>query len=228
MSYTIYKSDGTAVVVADNAIDPVYYNTAGGNLSNGLGTQLVGRNTINYGAPVAQNFLQMTENFASLPVPADVTSLQGQLWFNKTNSTSGNLYVRKTGNPSGGIANWNKVVVEDTSGNVSITGTVTATGFTGNASSSTISTNIAGGGAGTVVYQSATNSTAFVAAGTAGQVLTSNGTSAPTWQTTIAPASTPTINPVGTPKDGDIKVVGSVISIYASGAWQQVFPAIYS
>jgi hypothetical protein len=38
----------------------------------------------------------------------------------------------------------------------------------------------------------------------------------------------PIVNPSGTPKDGDIKVVGSVISIYANGAWRQVFPAIYS
>lgn len=35
------------------------------------------------------------------------------------------------------------------------------------------------------------------------------------------------INPT-TPKDGDVRVVGSVISIYASGAWRQVFPAVYS
>jgi hypothetical protein len=163
MSYTIYKSDGTAVVVADNAIDPAYYNTAGGNLSNGLGTQLVGRNTINYGAPVAQNFLQMTENFASLPVPSDATSLQGQLWFNKTNSTSGNLYVRKTGNPSGGIANWEKIV--------------------------TLSPDqVAAGGSTPTVY-------------------------------TSSPVSA---------NAGDILVIGSVISIYANGAWRQVFPAVYS
>lgn len=31
-----------------------------------------------------------------------------------------------------------------------------------------------------------------------------------------------------TPKDGDVKVVGSVIYIYASGTWRQVFPAKYS
>ena len=35
------------------------------------------------------------------------------------------------------------------------------------------------------------------------------------------------INPA-TAKDGDIKVVGAVIYIYASAAWQQVFPAVYS
>ena len=35
------------------------------------------------------------------------------------------------------------------------------------------------------------------------------------------------INPA-TPKDGDVKVASGVISIYASGAWRQVFPAVYA
>ena len=42
-------------------------------------------------------------------------------------------------------------------------------------------TNVAGGAAGQVNYQSAANTTAFVANGTAGQFLKSNGSSAPTW-----------------------------------------------
>ena len=42
-------------------------------------------------------------------------------------------------------------------------------------------TNLAGGSAGVVPYQSATDTTAFTAVGTSGQVLKSNGTSAPTW-----------------------------------------------
>ena len=41
--------------------------------------------------------------------------------------------------------------------------------------------NLAGGSAGVVPYQSATDTTAFTAVGTAGQVLKSNGNSAPTW-----------------------------------------------
>lgn len=43
--------------------------------------------------------------------------------------------------------------------------------------------SLTGGGAGQIVYHSGANTTAFLAAGTAGQVLTSNGTSAPTWTT---------------------------------------------
>ena len=47
--------------------------------------------------------------------------------------------------------------------------------------SATTATNIAGGIASQLVYQSASGTTAFVPNGTAGQFLTSNGTSAPSW-----------------------------------------------
>jgi hypothetical protein len=41
-------------------------------------------------------------------------------------------------------------------------------------------------------------------------------------------ASVPAVNP-STPKDGDVQVAaGPTISIYAAGAWRQIFPAVYS
>ena len=43
--------------------------------------------------------------------------------------------------------------------------------------------SLTGGGAGQIPYQSAANTTAFLAAGTSGQLLQSNGTSAPSWTT---------------------------------------------
>ena len=43
--------------------------------------------------------------------------------------------------------------------------------------------NLAGGSAGTIPYQTGAGATAMLATGTAGQVLTSNGTNAPTWST---------------------------------------------
>ena len=42
-------------------------------------------------------------------------------------------------------------------------------------------TNISGGTAGTIIYQSTTGTTAFLAPGSTGQVLQSNGSSAPSW-----------------------------------------------
>lgn len=44
-----------------------------------------------------------------------------------------------------------------------------------------VPTNIAGGSAGTIPYQSAVNTTAMLAVGTAGQLLQTNGAGAPTW-----------------------------------------------
>ena len=51
------------------------------------------------------------------------------------------------------------------------------------ASTATTATNLAGGFAGGIPYQSAPGTTAITASGSSGQVLTSNGVSAPTWGT---------------------------------------------
>jgi hypothetical protein len=53
----------------------------------------------------------------------------------------------------------------------------------GSATTATTATNLAGGIASQIPYQTTAGSTSFIANGTSGQVLTSNGTSAPTWQT---------------------------------------------
>ena len=45
---------------------------------------------------------------------------------------------------------------------------------------------------------------------------------------TTALGSIPPVINAATPKDGDIRVVASVISIYANAAWRQVFPAVYN
>lgn len=55
-----------------------------------------------------------------------------------------------------------------------------------NSTTSSSTNNINGGTAGVVVYQTGVNTTGFTAAGTSGQVLVSNGSSAPTWSTNIA------------------------------------------
>lgn len=161
MAYTIHKSDGTLVTVADNAIDSEFYNPVGGSVGVSLpglgqGMRLIGRNTIDYGAAIAQNFLQMTENFASATgsQPIGSVALQGQLWYDKSLS---NLYIRVTPGTLGAdsMANWQKLI-------------------------------------------------------------------------TVAPGTdVPVVNPP-VPKDGDIQVIGSIISIWANGAWRQIFPAIYS
>jgi hypothetical protein len=73
--------------------------------------------------------------------------------------------------------------------NLSVTGIVTAAGFSGNATTATTATNLASGSAGTIPYQSAAGVTAMLAAGTAGNVLISNGTAAPSWSATTGTGS---------------------------------------
>jgi hypothetical protein len=51
----------------------------------------------------------------------------------------------------------------------------------GGAGSSSTATNLLGGGPGTIPYQQSNGITRFVSTGTAGFILSSNGTSAPTW-----------------------------------------------
>ena len=58
----------------------------------------------------------------------------------------------------------------------------------GTPASATTATNLTGGSAGTVPYQSASGTTQMLAAGTSGQVLTSSGAGAPSWTTPSAGA----------------------------------------
>jgi hypothetical protein len=65
-----------------------------------------------------------------------------------------------------------------------ITGTASGLSIGGNAAtatSATTATNLAGGAASQIPYQTSSGTTAFLANGTAGQVLTSAGASAPVW-----------------------------------------------
>lgn len=163
MAYNIYKADGTPISVPDNIIDSQFYSPSSNGPGKGIGTQLIGRNAIDYGAPVAQNFLQLTENFCGSIFPSDSTALQGQLWFNKSSSVAGELYVRVTNSVTGGIVNWRRVFLDDGSGGIP-------------------ASSLLGGDTGTVVYQSATDVTAFLPRGTSSMVLIS-GTS-PSWTNT--------------------------------------------
>ena len=74
-----------------------------------------------------------------------------------------------------------KVVARDASGNFSA-GTITAT-LSGNATSAT---NVAGGAANQIVYQTGSGATSFISSGTTGQVLTATTGAAPSFQTSTA------------------------------------------
>jgi hypothetical protein len=70
-------------------------------------------------------------------------------------------------------------------------------------------------------------------------VVTTGSYSNPSWITSIAgskvtgnisgsAALNPLINPASGQKDGDIQVIGSIIYIWAAGAYRQIYPAIYT
>lgn len=163
MAYYIYKSDGTQIPIVDSVVFQGFNDTTAPHVY-GVGIQIVGRNVADYVAPLAQSVLQITENFSNATPPADAKALQGQLWFEKTSSTTGNLFVRISSANTGGDVNWRQLVTQSSAGVIDNRG-------------------------GTI----------------------------------------PAVNPTsGLEEDGDMRIVGSVISVWANGAWRQIFPAVYS
>ena len=71
MAYTIFKSDGTELVVLDDYLID----------SSTLSLNLIGKNVSGYGSPQNENFLYLLENFAS-SIPPN-SPLTGQLWYDK-------------------------------------------------------------------------------------------------------------------------------------------------
>ncbi len=124
------------------------------------------------------------------------------------------------------------LVARDASGNFSA-GTITAD-ITGNASKAITSTNIAGGQAGSLPYQTTANETTLLPKGTAGQVLSMNsGATAPQWitPTTAIPIFTKNqLASVERPRDGMIVFCSDCGSsgaqaVCLNGAWKYLYIA---
>lgn len=124
--------------------------------------------------------------FCTYPSEAAVFADNAVTLTNKTISGSSNT-LSNIGNSS--LTN-SKVTIGSTDVSLGATATslsgltsVSATTFTGalsgNATTATTATNLAGGAASQIPYQSSAGTTAFIANGTSGQVLKSNGASAP-------------------------------------------------
>lgn len=95
--------------------------------------------------------------------------------------------------------------------NVSIAGTITAGGFSGTISQST---NLAGGNIGYLPYQAGANSTSFIAPGTAGYVLTSNGGgNAPSWQASASGSSGVTIGSTTISGGGSTSILAGLSAV---------------
>ena len=97
-----------------------------------------------------------------------------------TTNTEYTSSTKYTYNPSTGVLS----ATSFTGAGTGLTGTATSLSIGGNAAtatSATTATNIAGGVASNLVYQTGAGATGFISNGTSGQVLQSNGASAPTW-----------------------------------------------
>ena len=97
------------------------------------------------------------------------------------------------------------------------TGVLTATGFAGAISgNATSATNLAGGAAGGVPYQTASGTTAFLPVGTAGQIFQVNATPLPSWVTMSGDA---TIATGGAITIGTAKITPTKTDLTTSGWW---------
>ena len=142
----------TAITFVQVAKTPIY--------SAGTGLSLVGT-TLSLSTPVA-----VTNGGTGISSYA-----VGDLVYANTTTTLSKLAIGSSTyimTSNGSIPQWN-----DPSG-ITVGAATTAT-------SATTATNLSGGAASQLVYQAGVNTTSFIANGTAGQMLLSNGTSAPSW-----------------------------------------------
>ena len=162
---TSATSATTATNLAGGAANRIAYQTGSG-ATNFIVAPTVANTYLEWSGSAFQ--------WSSNPVGTVTSITAGAYLTGGTITTSGTIAVDAT---SANTAS--KVVARDASGNFSA-GTITAA-LSGNATTATTATNLAGGGAGQIPYNTGSGTTAFLAAGTSGFVLRSNGTSAPSW-----------------------------------------------
>ncbi len=137
---------------------------------------------VQFGTLAANNLIQYNGTYWTNVTTGSITGV-GSV----ANALTAGSYLTSTGTFDGSVARTfdvdatsantaSKVVARDASGNFSA-GTISAS-LSGNATSAT---NLAGGAASQIPYQTGAGATGFIANGTAGQVLTSAGAGTPVW-----------------------------------------------
>ena len=199
--YTLYNGTASAITLTTTTL--VNFGSFPGSTATNLvipaGTTMmistvtvgssyaIGASTYNASDVVAQVSIAAPTSMAAIVLGTGAPDNVNKTYL-VTNSSASAALVTTT------VANPNAFPGYVTSGGFTIPAGATATVVTATINTSylvtditnSVSTNLSGGAAGKVAYQSALNATAFTAVGTAGQLLQSNGTSAPTW---VNPAS---------------------------------------
>jgi hypothetical protein len=167
---TGYQTFSSAVGNANTT----YYTIAdqtGANWEVGIGTYTSSGNTLSRDTILASSNAGSLVTFTAgtkdvfITYPAERALYTGGPLGTPSSGTLTNATGYTYANLSGTVPTWN----QSTTGNAT-TATTAAT-----------ATNLASGSVGTIPYQTASGTTAMLAVGTSGQVLTSNGASAPTW-----------------------------------------------
>ncbi|HOU95686.1 MAG TPA: hypothetical protein PLN06_03570 [Bacteroidales bacterium] len=186
----IGAATGTSLSTTGNISAPVLVSTVGDGIAPFIVTSTtpVANLSIGGNAATATNATTAVNFTGSLA--GDVTGTQGATVVNTVGTSSAaNIHSAELLANAATDANTPGAIVKrDATGNF-IAGTITAS-LNGNATTATLATtattanNLAGGLGGSIPYQSAANTTAMLANGSLGQVLTSGGgTNPPTWTT---------------------------------------------
>lgn len=169
------NSSGVVSILADSGI-------AGGNLPGGTAGAVVFQSapgTTSYLAIGTTNYiLTSTGSVPTYTNPASITVGHSTDSTTATNLTGGAAYQIPYQTSAGATS----FIGAPVTANHVLTWSGTALGWA-SVPSVTSTGNLVGGTAGAMPYQSAPNLTSFTGVGSAGQVLTSNGTGAPTWNT---------------------------------------------
>jgi len=181
------------------------------NIFNGTVGQIPYQNNISltsfFGPGIAGQILVSAGSTSTGPVFTNTSSIY--VGYSVNANTSTNILGGSTGSiPIQSRSGTTAFIPLGTAGYILTAGSNTATWVSTSTISvafSTSATNIAKGSAGQIPFQTATGITSFIAAGTAGNILVSYGTSSPVFQNTLTLAGNVESNSVSS---GTLQVVG--------------------